>query len=335
MTKRALFKIEAEGDDITALIADRFLGLTVSDSDGKNSDTMTLTLDNRDDKLKFPSTGAKLGVWIGSKGALVNKGIFSIDEITEGIEDGVVEVSGKAADMTGSIKSQKTRTWEGPLTLGKLAEIIAAEHGYSHKVHTGCVNIELGHLNQRSESDMNLLTRLCETHGSLMKIGNNCLLIVPREAGENADGEPLPIVDIDDPSESSGRVTIQERGKYAAVQTCFFDEALQQLVNVVVNGEGMEGPTLELKGRCKNSDEANSKAKAKLEELARGRATMTLKRPLTPEIVSPGKVRVSRHRQSANGIWFVKGAEHYVGPDEVSGTTLRLSTHEHEASKGK
>lgn len=335
MSKRGMFKIEAEGRNITALIADRFLGLTVTDSDGKNSDTMALSLDNRDDKLKFPATGAKLSIWIGDEGDLVNKGLFTIDEITEGLEDGIVEVSGKAADMKGTIKSQKTRTWEAPLTLGQLVQHIAGEHGYTAKVHTNCGNVELGHLNQRSESDMNLLTRLCEAHGALMKVGNGNLLVAPREAAENADGVPLPMTVIDDPSESSGRVTIQERGSCGAVQACYFDEGLQQLVNVVVKGQDAEGPTVELKGRCKSQEEAVAKAKARLDEAARGRATMTLNRPLTPEIVSPGKVRVVGHRQSANGIWIVKSAVHYVGPDSVSNTALTLSTHEHEASKGK
>lgn len=333
--KKALFRVVADGSDITAKIADRFMGLTVSDASGKDCDTMALTLDNRDDKLRFPSTGAKLQVWMGLEGRLMNKGLYIIDEITEGLDDGVIEVSGKAADMTGDIKSQKTRTWEGPLTLEALANHIAGEHGYTPQIHTDCGCIKLGHLNQKAESDMNLLTRLCNSNGALMKLGNGILIIVPREAAETATGEPIPLVVIDDPSESSGRVTIQERESYAAVQACYFDAALQQLVNIIVQAEGKEGPTLELKGRCKSSDEATATAKSKLDDLARGRAKMNLTRPLTPEIISPGKVLVVGHRQSANGEWFVEAVEHYVGPDSVSSTTLRLSTHEHEASKKK
>lgn len=331
--KRGLFKIEAEGNDITHLIRDRFLDLYVTDAAGKDSDSFRLVLDNRDDKITLPATGYKLRIWIGLDGAMVDKGQFTVDEISESLDTGDIEVTGRAADMTATINKAKTCTWDGPLKLADLANTIAVDHGYSCQVHPSLASIELGHINQKAESDMNLLTRLCEAHSALMKLGGGYLLIVPREAGEAATGAPLGEVLIDDPSKSSGRVTIQEAATTKAVQTCYFDAANQQLVNVVV-GEKDAKP-MELKGRCKDEAEAVERANAKLRELARGKAKMSLTRPLTPEIVSPGKVRVANHRQSANGVWFVESAEHHVGSSGVSSTALQLSTHEHDSAKRK
>lgn len=333
MSKRGLFRIDAEGIDITAKIADRFLGLSVTDAAGKDSDTFQLTLDNRDDAIAFPATGYKLRIWMGLEGQMVDKGLYAVDEISEGLESGEIEVTGKAADMTGPVKTPKTCTWDPPLSLATLANTIATDSGYACQVHPSIKDIELGHINQKAESDMNLLTRICEAHGALMKLGGGYLLVVPREGGEAASGAPLGEIVIDDPSESSGRVTIQERGTYGAVMASWFDAAAQQLVQVIYGDKSAK--PLELKGNCKDEAEALAKAKSKMEEQARGRATMNLTRPLTPEIVSPGRVIVKGHRRSANGSWFVDSATHYVGPDSVSSTTLRLSTHEHEASKKK
>ncbi|MGL5285902.1 MAG: hypothetical protein ACRC8D_07155 [Aeromonas sp.] len=330
--RRAAYRIEAEGRDITNLIADRLLSLSVMDVSGKKSDTMTLRLDNRDDKLKFPRTSATLKVWMGLEGGLVYKGLYSIDEISETIEGGELEIQGKAADMTGTIKGQKTRTWDGPLTLGKVVQVIAGENGYGFKVHPALAGIEIGHINQKAESDMNLLTRLCESHGGLMKCGAGMVLITPRGGGETATGVAIPMITINDPAESSGRITLQERGTYAAVQSCYFDEAQQKQINVVVSN-GAQGPTLALKSREKNREAAQAAAQAKLAELARGKATMTLTRPLTPEIVSPGKVKVINHRSSCNGVWHVESAEHFIGSGQISYTALTLSTEAHDATE--
>lgn len=332
--KRGIFRVEADSKDITEIIKDRFLDLTITDAAGKDSDTFSLSLDNRDDKLAFPATGFVVRVWLGLEGGLVDKGSYTVDEITEGLEGGILDISGKATAMTGGLKAQKTRTWEAPLLLGKFVQDIASEHGYSCAVHPDLSNVDVGHQNQKAESDMNLLTRICEAKGALMKAGGGHLLVVPRDASEAATGAPLPVIVIDDPSESSGRVTLQERGTYAAVKASYFDAATQSLKWVTAKGDG-SGETLELKGQFKDEEEALSKAKSKLADAKRGKATMSLIRPLTPEIVSPGHVRVVNHRQSANGLWSVESATHHVGQQGVSSTSLNLATIEHEASKRK
>lgn len=330
--KSATFRIEADGADITALIMDRFLDLTVTDQAGKDSDTFALRLDNRDDKLQFPATGYGLRIWMGIDGSLCDKGLYQVDEITEVFPSGVLEVSGKAADMNGSLKAQKTCTWEAPLKLGVLLSTIARDHGYQPQCHPSLADIELGHINQKAESDLNLLNRMCEQHGALMKAGGGYLMAAPREAGENAAGVSLGEVPIDNPSESSGRVTIQERGACGSVEASYFDEKAQQTVNVVVKGG--DGPKVTLKGKCKDRDEAEAKARAHLSNSARGRATANLETTLRPEIVSPGKVRITNHRQSLNGSWFVNTAEHTIGKG-YSRSSLTLASHGPEASKTK
>jgi phage protein D len=65
--QQADFKVIANSEDITAKIRDRLLRLAVHDAAGLESDTLTLTLDNRDDAVTFPATGAALEVWLGYK----------------------------------------------------------------------------------------------------------------------------------------------------------------------------------------------------------------------------------------------------------------------------
>lgn len=323
----------AEGADITALVSDRFISLTLTDNAGDDSDTFSLTLDNRDDKLKFPPTGTDLRIWLGPEGALMDKGTYTVDEISEDLWAGDLEITGKATDTKGPIKAQKTRTWEAT-TLGAMARKIAGECGYGAAIHPSLDPIKVGHTNQKAESDMNLLTRLCKKHSGLMKVGNGKILLTPKGSGETVDGRPLPVVVIDDPSESKGRVTLQERGTYGAVSVSWFDADRQTNITLTVKGKN-EGPTQVLKGKFTGQDDALAAATAYLTQQERGKATMSLQRPLTPDIVAPGKVKVVGHRQSANGIWLVESATHFVGSGQVSGTSLSLTTEEMDATKGK
>lgn len=331
--KRGLYKIEAEGADVTALIADRFISLTVTDSAGEDSDTFSLSLDNRDDLLETPATGYKLRIWMGLEGSpLIDKGTYTVDEVTEGLDDCIMEISGKASNMKGTFKAQKSRTHE-TTTLGALTQKVAGEHGYKSAIHPELAGVKVGHVNQKGESDMNLLTRLCRQNGAIMKVTDDIITVLPVQRAENASGQALPTITISDPSESSGRVTIQERGTYGAIQVSYFDEDTQRHVNVTVKGKDDKAPVQTLKGNFKSAAEAGAAAAAKMNEHQRGKATMSLDRPLTPEIISPGKVVVTGHRKLANGSWYVETATHTVGSDGVSSTSLSLTTEEQSSKK--
>lgn len=332
--KRGHYRIAVEGAaDITPKIADRFISLTLTDSAGEDSDTFSLTLDNRDDKLLFPGTGTKLRIWIGPEGELMDKGLYTVDEISEDLWVGELEIAGKATDTKGTLKAQKTRTWEAQ-TLGAIARKVATDNGYGCTVNPRLTGIKIPHTAQKAESDMNLLTRLCKKHGAIMKVGDGKILITPKGSGETASGKPLPVTVISDQSESKGRVTLQERGTFGAVVVSWFDAERQANISLTVNGP-KDGPTQTLKGKFRNQDEAVAAASAFLEEQDRGKATMSLERPLTPDIVAPGKVRVVGHRQSANGLWFVESATHTVGSGGTSATSLSLTTEEYDAEKPK
>ncbi|APU00426.1 hypothetical protein [Aeromonas phage 3] len=331
--KEGHYRIMAEGADITARIADRFISLTLTDSAGEDSDTFSLVLDNRDDKLRFPGTGTKLRIWIGPEGELMDKGSYTVDEISEDLWLGDLEISGKATDTKGTLKAQKTRTWEAQ-TLGAIARKIARDNGYGCTVNPRMDSIKIPHTAQKAESDMNLLTRLCRKHSGIMKVGDGRVLITPKGSGETANGQPLPVTVISDPNESKGRVTLQERGTFGAVVVSWFDAAAQANISLAVKGR-KDGPTQTLKGKFRNQDEAVAAATAFLEQQERGKATMSLERPLTPDIVAPGKVRVVGHRQAANGLWYVESATHFVGSGRPSGTSLSLTTEEYEAEQPK
>ncbi|MGL5480665.1 MAG: hypothetical protein ACRDC7_02140 [Aeromonas veronii] len=326
------YRVEFEGVDVSALIADRLISMTVRDAADDSSDSFTLTLDNRDDAISFPKVGGSIQVWMGWGFDLVLKGTFFTDEVSEDLTSGEIEIQAKATKMTTDIKAPKTRTWE-KLTLGQLAEKIAAAQGLVCKVHASLSGVNLGHINQKAESDLAMLRRLCRKHDGMMKVFHQNLVITPKGSGQTASGSDIPLITISDPARSEGRVTMQEKGVYSCVQAAYFDEDRQSLVNIKVGED--DGPTLVLKGREKDAASAYAKADAKLKEVIRGEASMSLSRPLTPDIVAPGKVKVIGHRKSANGIWYVESVDHTIGGGGYASSAMNLSSEAYEAKEKK
>jgi phage protein D len=320
--KNADYQVLANAKDITALIRDRLLQLSVHDAAGEDSDTVSIKLDNRDNAVQFPATGATLDVHIGEPDALIFKGTFEVDELTEPLDDDTLTIHGKASKLKGSFKAPKDATFDD-ITLGDLVQQIAGAHSYEPAIAPELASIRFDHIDQRGESDMNLLTRLAREHGAVAKPVANRLVVVPKGQSKTVSGRSLPDIEISDPDNSSGQVTIQERGDYQSVTAYWFDEPNQ---NKVAETAGSGEPKFTIRKTHGSQEEAQAAADAKLKSLKRGKATLNITRPLTPEIVPEGKIKLTNHKESANGLWLVEEVDHVIEPGTVAYTTANCVT---------
>ncbi|EOW9487960.1 contractile injection system protein, VgrG/Pvc8 family [Vibrio cholerae] len=322
--KPAVFKIIANGSDITRLIKDRLVRLTLRDEAGVKSDAVTIELDNRDLAIELPSTGAKLEVWIGIGKELEFKGTYQVTELEEPLDEELLTISATAAEFkTSSIKSPKDRTFDA-ITYGDLVRQIAQEHGLSPVVSESLAKIEFAHIDQVAESDLNLLNRLGRQYDAIAKPVADRLLVTPKAEGKSASGQLMSETVIDDPANSSGRVTITERTNYQTIIAHWFDEEAQQKRSVKV-GNGDE-PVFTMRRQYQSEQEARDAAKAEFDKQARGKKTLSLSRPLMPELTAELRVLMKNHKPSANGLWIVETVEHVIEPDSVSSTTATLVT---------
>jgi hypothetical protein len=53
---------------------------------------------------------------------------------------------------------------------------------------------------------------------------------------------------------------------------------------------------------------------------------LNITRPLTPEIVPEGKIKLTNHKESANGLWLVEEVDHVIEPGTVAYTTANCVT---------
>lgn len=164
------FKVVAAGVNITPQIRDRLLSLTVTDEAGLKSDSVEITLDDRDGLIELPAPGAPMLVFLGYRETgLIPMGLFTFDEVTVTSPPATLTIRAKAADLGGSIKDQKTRSWDN-MTIGDIIATIANEHGLTPKVAERFQPVLIEHIDQTEESDIGFLDRMGRDHDALVSV---------------------------------------------------------------------------------------------------------------------------------------------------------------------
>ena len=263
---RVAYQIIADGANITALIADRLLSAEITDEAGVKSDRLTLTIDDRDQRLEFPKPGAKIEVSLGYVGrALVKMGSYVVDEVDVVGPAREMTIRANAADMTGDIKAPKERSWPG-ITLGNLVRTVASDNGLQAAIASELASRDLGHVDQ-TESDMQLLQRICAEQGATCKVADGRLVVAERAAGKTASGADMPRALIDASQCESWSATIAERGKYKSVKAFWQDTSKARRTGVTA---GSGSPELSLKHTYPSEAEARRAAESKLKALSNG-----------------------------------------------------------------
>lgn len=312
-----IYKIISNGKDITDAIISRLIEMSITDQQGDDSDSFSISLDNsKQPQIPLPATGTTLDVYLDG----IFKGSFEVDELTEPVHEQWFSVHAKSAKIKEAFKAPRDESYDD-ITLGDLLNIVAGRHGFEPVISEELAAVSYPHIDQVAESDMNLLSRLARDQDAMSKPVANRLVIVKRDQSKSVKGQDLPSFVIDDPQNSTGTITHKERTNYQSVKAYWFDEALQQRFDEVV---GTDEPQYVIKFRYGDAEKARTKAEAKLRDLQRGNKTLDLTRPLTPGLVAEAKVIISNHKPTINTNWIVGTVEHRITADNYNTTTLKL-----------
>ena len=188
-----IWRITANDNDVTAALASRFNSLTITDETGFNSDTMEVVISDTDvnNPVKIPPTGAELQVWIGYNdpqggSSLTNKGLFVCSEVELNDCPGRMTIRSHAAPYDGTpngktdFQTQKTRSWPSGTTIGAMVTQMASEHGMTGVTSPELQSVQLPHIDQAAESDINLLIRLAKRYDAIAKPAGGKLIFAKR-----------------------------------------------------------------------------------------------------------------------------------------------------------
>lgn len=302
-----IFKIEADGQDISALIQDYLVELSLRDSVGFESDTLELTLSNPKGLIAPPRRGARLSCWLGfnrqGQEQLYYKGAFYVDELSESNAPEQLVLHAKSADMLSSAKVLKTRSFQDS-TLGTVLEALAAEQGWQLAVAPSLRVRPVDWLLQQDESNLALLTRLGSQYGAVATIKNNRLLFVPQGSMTTASGQVMPTIIIQ--AQDCSGWTYQElgRGEYTRVLANWRNEEGQSGQVSLGSGELV----WVIKSLLSSEDQAKDAASAELKRLKGDSNTLSLSLShANPQLCAEAAIQVQGFRPYIDAqVWVAK-----------------------------
>lgn len=301
------FSITVSGNDITGLVADRLISLSLTDEAGVKSDRLELTLDDRDQRLAIPPTKAVITVSIGYSTKLVNKGQYTVEEVEiEGPERRMV-IRANAAGASKGAGAARERSWHDT-TLGKIARSIAGKHGWEPAISPDLDNIAIEHIDQH-ENDLQFLVRLAVDNGAVAKVSHNKLVIAEHGEGKTVSGKSMPTINVAASSTTDWVYTRAERGDYDGVKAAYTD------MKTGTRGEAIDGEDGEnthvLPHTYRSKSAAERAAKSKRASLKRGKDKFDIKNmPGEPTLEAEVQIDATGFRSGVDGLWNVVKVTH-------------------------
>ena len=210
LPRRSFLGVEIDGTDISETLADSILNFTYTDRASGESDSINLTVADRDKKFIddwYPENGLAFKAIIktenwnedGDSDGL-DTGIFKIDSCVLTGPPDKFSIKAVSIPVTSSLKRQeKTNTWE-EATLQEIAQTIAGNAGIEMMYEVES-DIQLDRVDQLQRTDMSFLMDLCTKYGVSLKVTNERMVLF-----EESVYEKKAPVDTFDKSEVGNRI---------------------------------------------------------------------------------------------------------------------------------
>lgn len=345
--KKPIFKvtvIKKEQEDITTLLSDRLINLTIDDNRGFEADELTIELSDHDGKLAFPARNVLLEVAIGWQDEeLVNKGRYVVDELSYSGSPDKLTIRARSADLRGSLSTKQERSWHN-IRLGKLIEQIAQENKLTAKCDPSYSEQLIPHIDQTDESPISFLSRLAEQYDAIATVKNGNLLFIPTAGAKSANGKALPTIEIRKNIGDSYQFSLNESDNYKAVRAYWhnFDngkkgeviidenskvvrqsritktgKVSKQKQNVLIQHKPITADTEQIKTIrhvYKYEGQAINGAKAMFDKLQRGIATFSIQLALgNPELMPERPATLSGFKDEIDSTdWIISKVSHQL-----------------------
>ncbi|VVO85331.1 hypothetical protein PS903_01985 [Pseudomonas fluorescens] len=304
-----LFRIVANGSDITRLINDRLLLLRTLDKPGMESDEFELRIDDRDSAVSLPERGASIDIYLGyAESGLVRLGRYTVDEVELFGPPDTLVIRGKASDMRGSGKTTRSGSWEG-VSLAAIVATVARRNSWEPACTVGTI---VPRADQLGESDFNFITRLARQHDCTAKVADGKLLVMPRQGGVTASGKAFGVVTITRADVSRFSFRLGDRSTHQAVNAQYQDKATGKLTVVSLgNADAPDGlpPVHTDRHIHPNKTAAEQAVKARLAAFNRSTAAVRLEMPGRTDLFAERVINASGFKVGLDGEYLVDSLE--------------------------
>lgn len=322
------YLFDLAGTDLTGTLLDRTTRLTVVDAEGLSSDTLEVELDDRGQSVQLPAVGARLRLLLGylERPPVPTIGDFVVDEVRLSGPPLSISFTAKGADFVNTAVKAPLVDDGDDDTLDALARRIAQRHGLQPHIHPDAAAIPLGHIDQQTESDMALLTRLARERDWVLRLDADRLTLRPHAANLPPARAAQPwrpaLHRIDARRIARYDYTTNARSRYGRVRAWHYDPDTGKRVPVEVSdGEHTDAPTMDLRHDAKDERAALDQATARLRQLRRAEGSLTLELPGNTRLLAGHHVLVTGLSDPVGGQWVIQRAEHTL---DAGGLRTRL-----------
>ncbi|MDQ8906549.1 contractile injection system protein, VgrG/Pvc8 family [Acinetobacter nosocomialis] len=229
-----IYRLEVDGNDISPLVVDRLISLSIKDNRGLVVDSVDIDLDDSDGQLEIPPEGAIIQVWIGwSNTGLVNKGKYKVESVTHRGAPDVLSISAFSNDVSEGLKQKRERSFSNK-TIQVIFETVGAEYALKTIVHNTLANRVISYIAQ-NESDANLITRIADEYDAIATVKNGHLILLPRGTSQTVSGLPLPTAQIiRSDGDGHNYTTGTGTDRITGVKAYYYDTAKSKKLYVVI-----------------------------------------------------------------------------------------------------
>lgn len=330
---RPAWSVSLDGQDLTDRIAPRLLSLSVTEKRSERADQLDLTLHDHDGALEIPKTGAKLTVKMGWKegsdvrAGLVDKGVFTVDEVEHSGPPDIVTVRGRSADVAHDYRVRRDKAHIGK-TVGDVVKKVAAANGLTAHVAPELAAIQLPPTAQSAKSDMAFVRDLGRRYDAVATVKGRKLVFAPVGSGKTASGKALPRLTVNRSDGDQHRFARANRESGNGVEAQWHDPKAAKRKTVKAGGSD-KGKPKRLKRVYASEGDAKAAADSADKRARRKAGTMEVNLALgRPDIGPETRVTLKGWKAEIDGTkWLVEEATHSFDP-AGSGltTTLKLET---------
>lgn len=311
-----------EGEDITRDIAHDLLSFSYTDNEGGKADDISITLKNDHGRWSgpwLPLRGDKITATIvqSGRGAGFDLpcGTFTIDEIEFSGPPSIVAIKGASVPSNSDImRRQRSRAWEN-VRLSEIVQDVALAGGMSvlYMIDNDPI---YDRRDQRDESDMAFLNRLCEDEGFCLKSTDNQIVVFDPRVQEESD--PVATIRIGGGRVKSYRFSAQTYDVYARCIVEYTDPQSGKLIQYTYEQPGVEkGKTMKLVRRAENIAEAERRAAAALYRSNRGEVTGTLEL-IGDTRLSAGQTIIIEGAGQFSGRYYIEKSSHSIASGYIT-----------------
>lgn len=326
MIKTPVCIITANNQPLNALISSRILSVQVTDNRANEADELSIVLDDSDGALELPKRGVKLNCKMGYLGEDIHdKGDFVVDETEWSGTPDLITVKASSANFKSKIKEAKSKSYHRK-KFGDIATEVAKNHELTLVMTAELKAINLAHVDQTNESDLNLLQRLARQNGAEMAVKKDRLLIFTAGSAKTASGKNLPAITLTRNDGDQFRYSEQDReSDHTGVSASYQDTGKATREKSIA---GDKGKVKHLKGTFANKEEAERASKAKMAEIKRQMAKFSITTAYgIPEISTESPVKLEGFKAEVDKLkWIVEKATHSYAKSGGLTTQLELES---------